>query len=161
MKKIIITLIILLLITGCGKDEKYIEMPDNGGMDGLTYTFTANSNNFEILTGNLYYKDVKKQILVTNIQLKKDIKIDKMKLSFTIGDKEYKTTEYDKSYGWSAEEFLDNIVLTDYTVLSSTSDSPFRQTTKKSIKEDLKIVVEHCYKNKCNEEDFEIKYNNA
>ena len=157
MKKLVLIIITLFFITGCS-NENYIELEDNGGMDGITYKFVGDSNTFTIATGNIFYEDVKKQLLISNFKSKKEIIADKMTILLLINSKEYRKIEYNKDMNITPKEFLNNVFITDFTLLSRDSESLFSKTTKKDIKDDLEIHIETCLNNTCENEKIKLDY---
>ena len=172
MKKYFCLLFIigLFIIVGCGKSSKeievnYVDYKDNELSGNYTFRFVGQSEHFYFETGNVYYGDNIKELLLTNFKVKDNVSSNS-KYSINVyfdnkllfGDN-YKHDELNK-------EQLENFIIAEKGKeperdkngnIIGESDS-FLETTKDSFKESIKVFGKYCINDKCEKEEFSLKY---
>lgn len=170
MKKIIVLFVaVLMFLTGCNNDYWLGEIPFKEDQEHeptvyYTYRFTGESEHFYFQTGKVYYNNDYRSLIISNFKVKENISDDSsydLSLYFN-DDVLYSSASSNSNLSKSGFE---NIVITDngyvYTDdngnIIGEADS-FIKTTKDTFKDSIKLMVNYCVKDKCEEEIFKINY---
>lgn len=156
MKKVflILSLCILIFITGCKESEEKREEPV---FDKITYEFSGESENFTFKTGKVYFEGNTKRIYIGDFKKKSSLgKIKDITLSILFQDEEIKIESFDDNLSDIA--FYEGDVCDESLPDMDCEITPFDLATEENFKDILKIKIYYCNSNECTSETFDIHY---
>ena len=165
MKKFLYVIIILLFVSGCGKNNikiSYVEDVEHQKTNNYTFKFVGESEHFYFQTGKVYFNGDYKKLLISNFKVKDNVKETSLyKLNLYFDNEKLLVDDIERS-----KNSFENIVIAEYGnavkrdengTIYGESDS-FLKTTKEDFKKSMKLVGVYCYNSSCIEEKFNIKY---
>ena len=172
MKKFFCLLFIigLFIIVGCGKSSKeiavnYVDYKDSELSGNYTFRFVGQSEHFYFETGNVYFGDNIKELLLTNFKVKDNVSNDSKYLVEVYFNNKLLMGDDGSGELYNKEQF-ENINIAEKGKeperdqngnIIGEGDS-FLETTKDNFKESIKVFGKYCINDKCEKEEFNIKY---
>lgn len=170
MRKVIIAIVVvcIFLVTGCGvsnEEVQYIEKSAQSIDKEPVFKFTGESEHFSFATGQAYYDGDKRELLITNFKMKKDVKdvdkIDAYLLNVTFHDNSLFSEEKSKVDN-NFKQQLEKTNISEYGTVSNDNygeSDAFFNTEESEFKSAIEVTVSYCYKNnKCEEEKMKLNF---
>lgn len=170
MRKVIIAIVVvcIFLVTGCGvsnEEVQYIEKSAQSIDKEPVFKFTGESEHFSFATGQAYYDGDKRELLITNFKMKKDVKdvdkIDAYLLNVTFDDNSLFSEEKTK-VNTNFKQQLEKTNISEYGTVSNDNygeSDAFFNTEESEFKSAIEVTVSYCYKNnKCEEEKMKLNF---
>ena len=170
----LIFIIILLMITGCGKSSNeievnYVDYKDKYLSGNYTYRFVGQSEHFYFETGKVYYGDNIRELVITNFKVKDNVSSNsKYSLNLFFNNKLLwgdETGKYNINHLFSKDGF-EGIDISEMGKeperdqngnIIGEGDS-FLETSKDDFKKTIKIEGYYCENDKCEREEFKLKF---
>ena len=170
MRKIIITVVVacIFLMTGCSvsnQEVEYIEESAQSIYGTPTFKFTGESEHFSFATGQAYYDGNKRELLITNFKMKKDVKdvdeVEEYLVNVTFHDNSLFSEEKSKVDN-NFKQQLEKTNISEYGTVSNDNygeSDAFFNTEESEFKSAIEVTVSYCYKNsKCEEEKMKLNF---
>lgn len=170
MRKLIIAIVVvcIFLVTGCGvsnEEVQYIEKSAQSIDKEPVFKFTGESEHFSFATGQAYYDGDKRELLITNFKMKKDVKdvdkVDAYLLNVTF-DGNSLFSEEKSQVDNDFKQQLANININEYGTISDDNygeSDAFFNTEESEFKSAIEVAITYCYKNsKCEEEKMKLNF---
>ncbi len=170
MRKVIIAIVVvcIFLVTGCGvsnEEVQYIEKSAQSIDKEPVFKFTGESEHFSFATGQAYYDGNKRELLITNFKMKKDVKdvdeVEEYLVNVTFHDNSLFSEEKSKVDN-DFKQQLANININEYGTISNDNygeSDAFFNTEESEFKSAIEVAITYCYKNsKCEEEKMKLNF---
>ena len=170
MRKVIIAIVVvcIFLVTGCGvsnEEVQYIEKSAQSIDKEPVFKFTGESEHFSFATGQAYYDGNKRELLITNFKMKKDVKdvdeVEEYLVNVTFHDNSLFSEEKSKVDN-NFKQQLEKTNISEYGTVSNDNygeSDAFFNTEESEFKSAIEVTVSYCYKNnKCEEEKMKLNF---
>lgn len=170
MRKVIIAIVVvcMFLVTGCGvsnEEVQYIEKSAQSIDKEPVFKFTGESEHFSFATGQAYYDGNKRELLITNFKMKKDVKdvdeVEEYLVNVTFHDNSLFSEEKSKVDN-NFKQQLEKTNISEYGTISNDNygeSDAFFNTEESEFKSAIEVTVSYCYKNnKCEEEKMKLNF---
>ena len=170
MRKVIIAIVVvcIFLVTGCGvsnEEVQYIEKSAQSIDKEPVFKFTGESEHFSFATGQAYYDGDKRELLITNFKMKKDVKdvdeVEEYLVNVTFHDNSLFSEEKSKVDN-NFKQQLEKTNISEYGTVSNDNygeSDAFFNTEESEFKSAIEVAITYCYKNsKCEEEKMKLNF---
>ena len=170
MRKVIIAIVVvcIFLVTGCGvsnEEVQYIEKSAQSIDKEPVFKFAGESEHFSFATGQAYYDGDKRELLITNFKMKKDVKdvdeVEEYLVNVTFHDNSLFSEEKSKVDN-NFKQQLEKTNISEYGTVSNDNygeSDAFFNTEESEFKSAIEVTVSYCYKNnKCEEEKMKLNF---
>lgn len=170
MRKVIIAIVVvcIFLVTGCGvsnEEVQYIEKSAQSIDKEPVFKFTGESEHFSFATGQAYYDGNKRELLITNFKMKKDVKdvdeVEEYLVNVTFHDNSLFSEEKSKVDN-NFKQQLEKTNISEYGTVSNDNygeSDAFFNTEESEFKSAIEVAITYCYKNsKCEEEKMKLNF---